>query len=135
MIEAGKVVELGTHDELYKLNGLYSDLVKLQMSTAEDDKLIQSTSIDKLDEIVEQTVNIRKKSVKKEETEEIVTKIEIPKAEASKLKSKIWALVLPYWYWLSLGLLGAAMVRSINYLFIYSFISSFVCLPAHSFIR
>ena len=37
VVSDGKIKELGTHDELLALNGLYSDLVSLQMQTAEDE--------------------------------------------------------------------------------------------------
>ena len=45
LISAGKIEEMGTHDELIAKNGLYADLVRLQMTSDDTEgENVESTS-------------------------------------------------------------------------------------------
>ena len=53
LISQGQIAEMGTHDELIAKNGLYADLVRLQMSGHDDEVHSDSPVPDEAEEVVE----------------------------------------------------------------------------------
>jgi ATP-binding cassette, subfamily B (MDR/TAP), member 1 len=120
------VVELGNHDELVAKNGLYADLVRLQMTGHDDDAPSLSTDggegpAEKSDIVASSketgdAADIREDPVVVVADEASGGAVDkkavalLDKAEAKKLRQKMWSLVYPYLPWFIVGLLGAAMV-------------------------
>jgi ATP-binding cassette subfamily B (MDR/TAP) protein 1 len=133
VVSEGRVVELGTHDELLALNGLYSDLVSLQMSSAEDGPMSENSSATGYELAVAAAIRGRESTVdpipdpikeidliscstdRKISNKYAVTmddEIEVApsKEEAKELRKRIYGLLYHHIWWLLSGLLGAAMV-------------------------
>jgi ATP-binding cassette, subfamily B (MDR/TAP), member 1 len=122
VVSDGKISEIGTHDELLALKGLYADMVSLQMEGADDDTQPkesvygQNLEESKKDEIPKSIplTGLRKRekevdiSVPKKAAE--IVPIAPSKVESKKLRTRIWGLVWPHVWWLIFGLLGSAMV-------------------------
>ena len=121
LINGGKIAEMGTHDELFNLNGLYADLVRLQMSGNEDSpesptKQIGITSeeeegkgpvtIGTLQE-VEKEVEKKKKAIVE------VKPTTLSQEEKKNVTSKIWGLVKQHPLWMITGCLGAAVFGAV----------------------
>jgi ATP-binding cassette, subfamily B (MDR/TAP), member 1 len=51
MVSNGRIAELGTHDELMNLNGLYADLVRVQVEAMDDESDDNKTPLDVISEV------------------------------------------------------------------------------------
>ena len=131
VVNEGRILELGTHDELVALKGLYSDLVSLQMDGAED-AVAQLSSYGQMTEIDIDAEPCRKQNMGGKEAADFIPNLDknnnpIPvlvttgasqegeaapdKEEAKILRKRIWGLILHHIWWLVFGLIGAALVR------------------------
>mgnify|MGYP005994268709 CR=1 FL=1 len=139
LINQGRIAEMGTHDELIAQNGLYADLVRLQMS-GHDDPLEQETE----ELVVEDVQDIpgppgssppdaanRKRTashvsvggsvsgsgqyatVAAAEKDEQKGVTELSKEESKRISSRIWSMIAIHWEWLLVGCLGAALFGGI----------------------
>lgn len=115
-ISDGKIVEVGSHDDLIAKNGIYADLVRLQMTTGGDAELTYVGSA--LD--IEETEKVRKMSLhsddkvasKVDPTVKVVEEV-IDEAEKSLLWKRSWDLVYENILWLALGIFGACTFGAI----------------------
>ena len=76
-IKNGKILEKGTHEELLKLNGYYSGLVKTQIE--QDDKNDKKSSVNSLDSskvnndiVINEEYEIKKKQKEQENTKKLI---------------------------------------------------------------
>ena len=135
VVDHGQVVELGTHDELYAMNGIYKDLVDMQMgndSSASTQDLQTLLAIEEEREAIRKSplVAVRKtlsapdkvaapQSSAKAEGQPLMEETTwskqagavVPVGEEKNLiKKRIWAMVMPNLFWLVAGFVGAGMV-------------------------
>jgi len=125
LISAGKIEEMGTHDELIAKNGLYADLVRLQMTSDDTEgENVESTS-----EVITDaksdalTVVTKSRSPSKapqiDEKESAVAKADDAKVEdlsaddAKRVRSQIWKRTNEHWGWLLASILAAAVFGAI----------------------
>jgi ATP-binding cassette subfamily B (MDR/TAP) protein 1 len=110
VVNEGVIAELGTHDDLLKKNGLYADLVRLQMSGHEDDNHSEKQS-----DVEESVEVLRKKSISLADKEDDLKKDEeeLSKDESSELWWKMWGLMLKHPYWMLTGIAGACIFGAI----------------------
>lgn len=141
MVSNGQIAELGTHDELMKLNGLYADLVRVQVEAMEENE-DEKTALAVINEEGEQVLGseevappphlarnrtvstdasgerARGRSVSQDtpaqsnETE-VAKNEKIENVDLGPTKSRLWALIRIQWIWLVIGVLGAAVFGGI----------------------
>ena len=128
VVSEGRIVELGTHNELVALNGLYSDLVSLQMGDISE-TLATPSSYSQLVEI--EAPHGTEKSDRNGVIDFIPTlttdenpitltamsqggKAVPEKEEANILRKRIRIMVMHHIWWLISGLFGAVLVRYSN---------------------
>jgi len=115
-ISDGKIVEIGSHEELIAKNGIYADLVRLQMTTggdvetAQDEKAVEQ----------EETEKVRKMSVHSDDqkaakvvTVTAVVEEVVDEKEKDLLWKRSWGLVNENIVWLALGIFGACTFGAI----------------------
>ena len=112
LVNNGVIAELGTHDQLVAKDGLYADLIRLQMTSSSDDEnnnanIDEASVVHKIDENEVLTEKKRKLSAVDEIT------VEIGKEESKKLNTKMWALISEQWFWTSVGIFGSAAFGAI----------------------
>eukprot|EP01035_Chromulina_nebulosa_P018834 gene18834-24615_t len=119
VLNQGKVVELGKHDELIALNGLYADLISLQVTTTSNEsesffsmsKVISTDSVSNEEKYLNKFKENKDNEVDKldvnEKPQEITTEA-IDKEEEIQVKKRIWELIYQHKIWFILGLSGAA---------------------------
>jgi ATP-binding cassette subfamily B (MDR/TAP) protein 1 len=116
MIQDGKIVETGTHDELIERHGAYAELVSLQLQAEEEPVAKADETGDKFEEVNEDVVVTGRAKVstlvnedQKKAVSEQAVKLEPLSKEASKSVSrKIWSLMLEHPFLFLIGLLGGA---------------------------
>jgi len=139
LINQGQIAEMGTHDELIAKNGLYADLVRLQMSGHDDPT--ESASADTPDAPDDADVvpgppgaspplDDRKRATSQvsasgavpggsgqynsvRDLEEPPKEGELSKEESKKAYSRIWAMIREHSGWLFVGCFGAAVFGGI----------------------
>ena len=127
VVNQGRVVELGSHDELYALNGMYTSLVDMQMggghavdtSAAAGSKAKEEDTATK-DESAgaytpygktpQQQPSEQQPSKSTPNKAEVPPPIALPTgSEKNFLRKRIWERITPHMHWLVAGFLGAAM--------------------------
>jgi ATP-binding cassette subfamily B (MDR/TAP) protein 1 len=129
VIQDGKIAEMGSHDELMQTDGLYADLVKLQMDSNDsltieeglpvDEEIVESSSpqvvVVKGDEVKDLTDEERQKlktsslsSAVDEEVEVVITK-----EDRSRTVKLIWARVMDHKEYMVLSLVSAAFYGAV----------------------
>ena len=109
-------MEIGPHEELIAKNGIYADLVRLQMTTggdveaAQDEKAVEQ----------EETEKVRKMSVhsddrKAAKVDKVTAVVEevVDEKEKDLLWKRSWGLVNENIVWLALGIFGACTFGAI----------------------
>lgn len=123
VVNEGIIAELGNHTELLAKNGLYADLVRLQMTGDEDES---SKSSDNLAALVEETQQLVE-AVAATATAEVTgstsgevvkaadkeAEEEISKDESARLTKRVWDLVLQHKLWFFAALFGGAAFGSV----------------------
>lgn len=125
-ISEGKIEEIGTHDELIALNGIYADLIRLQLESKETEvnavnnsekiesgkELTSQISIDNypVDDANESKNGNYKALPASENISDDANNNgnELNKEEAKKVNEKIWALIMEYPLLFTTGMIGAA---------------------------
>ena len=135
VVQEGQIVEEGCHDDLVAKNGVYADLVRLQMDSLADLKPSQSQYLlsagDGRDEVnADETKDntaatrsrnssaagskaksaVKGKSVEEEEEGAPVVTVTLSKEETKKLSSRVWSLIWQHSFWFCVSVLGACMV-------------------------
>jgi ATP-binding cassette subfamily B (MDR/TAP) protein 1 len=127
VIQDGKIAEMGSHDELMQTDGLYADLVKLQMdsndsSTIEEglpvDEEIVESSAPRLvdgDEVKDLTDEERQKLKKTSLSPAVDEEVEvvITKEDRSRTVKLIWARVMDHKEYMVLSLVSAAFYGAV----------------------
>jgi len=129
VIQDGKIAEMGSHDELMQTDGLYADLVKLQMDSNDslaieeglpvDEEIVESSSprvvVVEGDEVKDLTDEERQKlktsslsSAVDEEVEVVITK-----EDRSRTVKLIWARVMDHKEYMVLSLVSAAFYGAV----------------------
>ena len=129
VIQDGKIAEMGSHDELMQTDGLYADLVKLQMDPNDslaieeglpvDEEIVESSSPQVVvvdgDEVKDLTDEERQKlktsslsSAVDEEVEVVITK-----EDRSRTVKLIWARVMDHKEYMVLSLVSAAFYGAV----------------------
>jgi len=129
VIQDGKIAEMGSHDELMQTDGLYADLVKLQMDSNDsltiqeglpvDEEIVESSSPQVVvvdgDEVKDLTDEERQKlktsslsSAVDEEVEVVITK-----EDRSRTVKLIWARVMDHKEYMVLSLVSAAFYGAV----------------------
>ena len=113
VINDGVVAEIGSHNELLSRNGIYADLVSLQLTS------VSSTDVGndngrKKESLNDMNTDKKAASTKEKSKETIpVEKETLSKAESRMLSKKIWSMIYEHYVWLVLALLGAAIFGAI----------------------
>ena len=128
VVSEGRIVELGTHDELVALNGLYSDLVSLQMGDISDSSATPSN----YSQIVEIDASHGMEKCDRENIADFIPTLTVDespisltdmpqeanvvpgKEEANVLRKRIRTMVMHHIWWLVSGLFGAVLVCDSN---------------------
>lgn len=118
VVSKGLIAEEGTHNELVERNGLYADLIRLQMEGQEDAQDADPEAESQAEaafETVELSkdkpeAEVAKKLAVQEEQVEEKAKVEISKEESKMLKAKIWDMILQYPIWFLIACIGSSMV-------------------------
>lgn len=141
MVSNGRIAELGTHDELMSLNGLYSDLVRVQVEALDDDHDQDKTPLDVISEVAnEQLLGSeeitqpphlgRNRTVSTDASTERgrgrTLSQDVPQTipeethhevsldiDLGPTRSRLWALIRHHWAWLFIGVSGAAIFGGI----------------------
>lgn len=129
VIQDGKIAEMGSHDELMQTDGLYADLVKLQIDSSDslaieegvpvDEEIVESSSprILDVDEVKDLTDEEREKlktssssssPAVDEEVEVVITK-----EDRSRTVKLIWARVMEHKEYVVLSLVSAAFYGAV----------------------
>ena len=128
VVSQGQIVELGTHDELLGLNGLYADLIRLQLTTGNDSNdsdggaiakspsgtsltgaISSSNDLAGLSNVTadankaSKEVDKETKGKEKEKEKKEVVEEEISKEESSRVWRDMWGLVYKHPLWLCAG--------------------------------
>ena len=147
VVSDGKIVELGKHDELVALNGIYADLIRLQLTNMPD-TLSESPSsnelssaaalepasgeaplVNKSGEFGLSPVKANPEYVSTEEKDAVIEKArldELDPNEYTDVKGKMWNLVMQHKFWSFLSLAGACCFggvfpsKCLGYLYVMS---------------
>jgi ATP-binding cassette subfamily B (MDR/TAP) protein 1 len=129
-IKDGRIEEIGTHDELIAMNGIYADLIRLQLEFKEEgkDQGNESEKIPEENQLIQQdhhhdrhlppnsshepTNGVYKalpnsakidENIEEEQNNELINN-----EESEKVNKKIWALIFEYPFLFTVGMIGAA---------------------------
>jgi ATP-binding cassette subfamily B (MDR/TAP) protein 1 len=108
VINEGKIVELGTHDELVALNGRYADLIRLQVADETAPEFSSDASNNDTIVKVEKKVVADIKEDNKVE-DKILEKTDSDRDVKDESMSKVWSLVYGHKGWLAMALIGGAL--------------------------
>ena len=122
VVSQGVIAELGTHDDLVLKNGIYADLIRLQMTdlaeapAAEEGEADEETkdgetrptmSLEPLsptDPGTPHAVNTDKPTTSTTDTK---VEAELSKEEKKVISQRIWAMIYHLWHWLAVAFVGA----------------------------
>jgi ATP-binding cassette, subfamily B (MDR/TAP), member 1 len=127
MVSNGRIAELGTHEDLMKLNGLYADLVRVQVETGDGDQRRGNPVINEENEQslgnegilefppfggnrMEMSAKAQSPTSYEVEPEELRA---INKLDFGGTQSRLWKLICQSWLWLTVGVAGAAVFGAI----------------------
>lgn len=110
VVKAGHIIELGSHDELIAMNGMYAELVTLQSgnnrvtsSTPGEETDVISTPSPKFADPFGQAED---NNDEEEEDTETLKQIVVEEPETTSTKRpSVWALALQHWPFLALGVI------------------------------
>ena len=108
VVDAARIVELGSHDDLVKKNGRYADLIRLQTIDEPD----EVEKIDDLKAADAKTAVIRKTATGPVTEDSAENKVVISEEEQKKIWAKVNALILMHPLWLTAALFGACVFGS-----------------------
>ena len=119
MIQDGKIVETGTHEELIERHGAYAELVSLQIQAEEEPNARPDEAGERLKEVIgDVTVSggtegsvlasEEKKKTVSEQVGKAVTSEPLSKEVSKSVSRKIWSLMLEHPGLFLIGLLGGA---------------------------
>jgi ABC-type multidrug transport system fused ATPase/permease subunit len=111
VIDNGLVAEIGNHDELLSRNGIYADLVSLQLITAGSS--VVDNLAKKKEASVDDTVTKVASTTGKAKESVAMGKETLSIEESRALSKKVWAMIYEHYVWLILALLGAAIYGTI----------------------
>lgn len=118
VVNDGVIAELGCHEDLIALGGIYKELVSLQLTSEEeqveapddiDDPMDNASQLEESNDIV----SGRKLSSANAVIANSEIKMALTKEESTQLSRRIWALVLHYKFWLSVTILGSMVFGSV----------------------
>ena len=101
VVEDGKIVEIGKHDDLILKGGRYADLVRLQMTSASTSEVSVETKV------VTENADKSAQSLDNSVSNEVLKNDELVSNKSNHL-SKVWALVMEHPFWLAIALFGGA---------------------------
>jgi ATP-binding cassette subfamily B (MDR/TAP) protein 1 len=132
-IKDGHIAEIGTHEELLAKQGIYADLIRLQMESGEDEAERHSMNLSQEAEMG--LVATREERARTESAEKVILdgkegyqgvkaiedaapageekKHELSKQEKKSITRRIWALLLQYPGLLAVGLIGACLFGAV----------------------
>jgi ATP-binding cassette subfamily B (MDR/TAP) protein 1 len=142
LITQGQIAEMGTHDELFALNGLYADLVRLQMSghddgdadgegeeaetsqghfTGDDAARIRTVSHASVTGSGKGGDSVKLASAKRSV---IAGADELSKERSANVTSRIWGMILEHAGWLLVACIGAicygGVMPALGYMLAYA---------------
>lgn len=155
MVSEGKIAELGTHEQLMALNGLYADLVRVQVEALDEEPDTNNKSMlaiveEAAEEILggnddfqpshvgrNRTVSeasgerTRARTISHDQSingklpQEEVEEKKDENTDLSSTQSRLWVLIRAHWVWLVIGILGAAVFGGIFPIWGYLLASAF----------
>ena len=120
VVSHGVIAELGTHDDLVLKNGIYADLIRLQMTDlaeappadadeeTKDGETRPTMSLEPLSHTDPSTPHIVDTD-KPPQTTATDAKVvaELSKEEKKVISQRIWAMIYHLWHWLAVAFVGA----------------------------
>ncbi len=126
-ISDGKIAEIGTHEELVAKSGIYADLVRLQMSSGEEETedphavtSVVASNEESVENRVERARTASADAVNMDQTKEKATKgvanpekKQLSKEQSKSVSKKVWSLIMQHPGLLVTGCFGAAVFGAV----------------------
>ena len=123
VVKDGVIAEIDKHEELVEKCGIYAELIRLQLTGADEEKLSagHDETCEDSEESKGQVGNMSGKSERNQLGSDTVddavavdpakaaAQEEVSKEEKQRLSRWMWSLVREQWHWFALALLGAAV--------------------------